>query len=343
MKFKTQNPPHIRSRESNQTMMAEAMIAVLPLYAMAAYYYGIRALFLGAVSVLTCVLTDLVCLLVGRRVPNIRDYSAAMTGMMIPLLMPASVQWEIVAAAGIFAIAVAKHPFGGVGQNVFNPAAAGVAFSMICWPKSLFSYPMPFDTLPIAIDETVRLVSSPARTLALGGVPAIDLRDMLVGNAPGPMGATSILVLMTCLLFLTVRRIASMPMTLSFLAGAAGVAALFPRASMDATESVCYELMSGLMLIGAVFLLNDPVSSPKRRGPRLLYGLLAGIVSMVFRHIGQFEESLLFAVLVMNSAVWIIDLWGEQIAHARRRKQSEAKQDTEIQASAAENLGGIQE
>lgn len=339
MKLRAQNPPHIRSRESNQTVMADVVIALLPLYAMAVYYYGTRALLLGAVGLVCCVATDALCMVVARRVPNIRDLSPAVTGLIIPLLMPASIRLEAVAVAALFGIAVSKHPFGGVGQNVFNPAVAGAAFATVCWPKAMFAYPVPFERLPAAVDDTVRLVSSPARALSLGGAPTTDLMDMLLGNVAGPMGTTNILVLLTCLLFLTVRKTVSLPMTLAFLGGASLIAAAVPRAMLPAAASVQYELMSGMMLFGAIFLLNDPVTSPKRRLPKLLYGFLAGVVSMIFRHLGRYEESLLFAILVMNAAVWIIDLWGEHLAHAVRRKGREPKTDSPIPSPAAGSLG----
>ena len=339
MKLRAQNPPHIRSRESNQTVMLDTIIAMLPLYAMATYYYGIRALALGFFSVAVTTVIDMLCVIAMRNIPNIRDLSPTVTGMLLPLLMPASIRFEVIAAAALFAIAVAKHPFGGVGENIFNPAVAGAAFAAVCWPKAMFLYPVPFDRLPVAVDDTLKLINSPAYTLLLGGAPNTDLLDMLLGNFAGPMGATNILVLCTCFLFLAVRKTVSVWMTGAFLTGAALVAAIVPRAMLSPLSSVSYELMSGLMLIGAIFLINDPVTSPKRKLPKIIYGFLAGVVSMTFRHLGEYEDSLLFAILVMNAAVWIIDLWGEHLAHAFRRKNIELKTNSEISPAVEENLG----
>ena len=343
MKLRAQNPPHIRSRESNQTVMMDAVIALLPLYAMATYYYGKRAVALGLFSVAVTAVLDILCVITRRHVPNIRDLSPVVTGLLLPLLMPASVRFEVVAVAALFAVAVAKHPFGGVGENIFNPAVAGAAFATVCWPKAMFLYPVPFELLPVAVGDSVKLVNSPAYTLMLGGAPSTDMLDMLMGNYAGPMGATNILVLCTCFLYLAVRKTVSIWMTGAFLSSAALVAALMPRAMLSPLASVGYELMSGLTLIGAIFLLNDPVTSPKRKLPKLLYGFLAGAVSMLFRHLGGDEDSLLFALLVMNSTVWIFDLWGEHLAHAFRRKNIEFKNSSEISAATEENLGVVQE
>ena len=340
MKLRAQNPPHIRSRESNQTVMFDVVIAMLPLYAMATYYYGMRALALGLFSVMVTTVFDLLCVIVRRSVPNIRDLSPTVTGMLIPLLMPASVRFEVVAVAALFGIAVAKHPFGGVGENIFNPAVAGTAFAVVCWPRSMFLYPVPFDRLPVMVDSTAqKLINSPAYTLSLGGAPNTDPLDMLMGNFAGPMGATNILVLCTCFLFLAVKKTVSVWKTGAFLAGAALVAAAVPRAMLTPFYSVGYELMTGLTLIGAIFLINDPVTSPKRKLPKIAYGFLAGVISMTFRHLGEYEDSLLFAILVMNASVWIIDLWGEHLAHALRRKNIELKTDSEISQDLEENVG----
>ena len=328
MSLSAQNPPHIRTRETNTTLMSDALIALLPLYAMATYFYGGRAIALGLTGLLTAVFTDFICTVIARRVPNLRDFSPAVTGMILPLLMPASVRSSIVIVAVVFAIVVAKHPFGGVGENIFNPAAAGMAFAIVCWPREVFTYPAPFEKLPLrlAADAAIRTGTSPAQALALGGVPNQTLLDLLMGNVPGPMGAANILVLLTCLLYLIVRRTVHGTATLAFLAGAAATAALFPRTGGVLGFSVLYELMSGMLLFAAVFMLNDPVTSPKRFAPLVVYGAMTGVLSIVFRHLGHYEESVIFALLVMNSAVWLLDLWGERLARRERRKEADDAQ-----------------
>ena len=330
MKLHAQNPPHIRSRESYQTIMVDVIIALLPLYAMATYFYGNRVILLGVFAAAFALLLDMVFVALRHRVPNIRDYSAVITGLLIPLLMPASSRFDIVALAVFFAMAVVKHPFGGIGQNIFNPAVAGVAFVSVCFPRSMFSYPVPFDVLPVNITEEIRLVASPARSLALGGVPALAPLDMLLGNFPGPMGATNILVLVTCLLFLAVRRSVSISLTASYIAGFSFVAACWPRAMLSPAFSVFYELASGIALIAAVFLINDPVTSPKRIESKIIYGFLAGCFCMMLRKIGRYEESILFALLIMNAIVWMTDILGERLAHKIRRANIESQKDKEI-------------
>ena len=251
-------------------------------------------------------------------------------------------RYSIVVVAAVFGVAVAKQPFGGVGENIFNPAAAGMAFAIVCWPTDVFTYPVPFERIPLLLspDTVLRYGTSPAKALALGGLPASTLLDTLMGNVPGPMGCTGILVLFTCLLFLAVRRSVHVLPSLAFLAGAAAMAVLIPRAGGLAAA---YELMCGMLPFAAVFMINDPVTSPKRSLPMLVYGAMTGVISILFRHLGSYEESVIFAILVMNSAVWMLDLWGEQLARERRRRQKhDAKARARVSAAARKNVRDLQ-
>ena len=143
MKLMPKKAPHIRSDVNNKTVMGDAVLALAALYFMAACYHGYRALHLCALSVAVCWAADLFCtLLRGRRV-NLRDFSPAVTGMIIPLMMPANIPWHVVVTAGLFAILAVKQPFGGLGNNLFNPAAGGIAFATVCWTEEMFSYPVP--------------------------------------------------------------------------------------------------------------------------------------------------------------------------------------------------------
>jgi len=333
----TQNPPHIRSRESNASLMLSVIVAMLPLYAIATYFYGPRAVLLGLTGALSAGVTDALCMYLGGRVPNLRDFSSIVTGLMIPLLLPATVRYNIVIVAVLFGIAVAKQPFGGVGENIFNPAAAGMAFAIVCWPADVFSYPVPFERIPLFLtaDTVFRVGTSPAKALALGGLPANTLIDTLMGNVPGPMGCTSVLVLFTCLLFLAVRRAVHVRATLAFLAGAAALAVLTPRAG---GRAALYEMMCGMLPFAAVFMINDPVTSPKRSLPMLVYGATTGVISILFRHLGSYEESVIFAILVMNSAVWMLDLWGEHLARERRREKHDAGTRAGVPAASRKNV-----
>lgn len=329
MKLNEYNPPHIRFSETNKTMMDDVIIALMPLCFMAFYYYGVRALAVCAVSVLACLGADMLgALLLGKK-PNLRDHSSIVTGLVIALLMPASIEYYIPVAAAVFAIFVVKFPFGGVGNNMFNPAAAGFAFAAICWPARIFMYTTPLEKLPVFGEISSKMAQGPANTLSLGGIPTYDGIDMLLGNINGPMGATHILVILTCLIFLLFRKTVPWHMPVLFMLSAALYAAVFPRAGLSAGRSVMFELMSGSLLFGAVFVLTDPVTTPKRWIPRAIYAAVAGLAAMLFRTHGEFEQGVAFTILIMNVFSPLMDSLGEMwYKDKRRRLRNENKKAT---------------
>ncbi len=330
MKLSADYPPHIRSRDTSLSLMFDVVVALLPLYGLAVFFYGPRALMLALISAATCILSDAACSLLMGRGLLLRDLSPVVTGMIIPLLLPASISYTVVIIAALFSSLVIKQPFGGVGQNIFNPAAGGVAFVTLCWPVDVFSYPTPLNTLPMTSSPEVVLERSVSYTLHLGGRPTSDYLDLLLGNVPGPMGATHILVMLACLFYLWVRRGAKINMTGSFIAGAAAWALLFPRGSLSPFESLCYELMSGSLLFAAIFLISDPVTSPKRPIARTLYGAAGGLLCMAFRSLGDMEESVIFGILVMNTFVWLLDTRVESLYHRYRRERTHESDPTQI-------------
>ena len=175
---------------------------------------------------------------------------------------------------------------------------------------------------------------SPAYTLMLGGVPQYDAIDMLLGKYPGPMGATNILVLAACLLYLVFRGTVRWSMPVSFFATVALLAWFFPRSAAGGVASVGYELATGLLLFSGIFLLGDPVTTPKREMSKIAFGIAAGIAAMIFRHVGSIEEEITFAILAMNAMVWGFDMTGERIAGFFRRKRLGLRKDTKIQKKA---------
>ena len=343
MKLSKRSAPHIRHSESNRTLMGDVLLPLCVLCVLAFLYYGPRALAVCAVSVAAAVLADLVCVLLRGRLPNYRDLSPVVTGLIIALMMPATVPYTVVSAASVFAIAIVKHPFGGTGSNLFNPAAAGFSFAAICWPIQVFSYPLPFDQLPLLGqviprqmvfqfgDWAVKLQQNPAFVLKSGGLPTNDLTEMVLGNYPGPMGATNILVILACLCYLLFRGTVRWQLPLPFLASCAAVAFLFPRVGTDSLQALQYEMMAGLLLFGAVFLLSDPVTSPKRDSSLAAYGIFAGVVTMLFRYFGGFEESVPFAILLANAMVPVIDRYNESLHRLIRRKRLEARRHQKTQ------------
>ena len=295
------------SRESSATLMGDMIIAMLPLLVMACYFYGYRPVSVTLAAVITCKIADMFGNLLSRRQLMIADLAPIVTGMMIAMLLPASIPFYIPVAASLFAVLVVKQPFGGTGNNLFNPAAAGFAFAAACWPADVSRYPQPLERLEAAAEVSVRLMEGSAYTLKLGGVPSIEWQELVLGNYAGPMGATHILVMMTCLIYLLVRKTVDWRLPAGFLFSAAFIAFFFARIPTSPINSVCFELFSGSVMFFAVYMVGDPVTSPKTRTGRLIYGLLAGALTMILRYYGGFEQGGMFALLMLNAFSYTID------------------------------------
>ena len=341
MKLSPSPAPHIRHSQTTRGVMGDAITALFFLYGIAFYLHGPRALTLGAASVLVCLACDILCNLIYNKRHNLRDNSSIVTGMILPLMMPVSISYSIVIIAGVFAIFVAKHPFGGTGHNVFNPAAAGFSFVAISFGRVLFTYPLHGSNLPMFGEFEFTAAASPAFTLGIGGIPPYNTMELLLGNYPGPMGATNILVLTACLLYLVFRGTVRWSAPVAFISTVALLALAFPRSPATGFASVAYELSAGLLLFGGIFLLGDPVTTPKREMAKVSFCITAGIVVMLFRHFGRKEEGITFSLLLMNAAVWGFDMVGERVASKIRRRKFAAIKDKKAEKKAKTRMARV--
>lgn len=319
-KLMFQNAPHVRQSETVFTIMTDVIIALVPLYVMSFFYYGARAVMLGLCGVISCLAFSVIGSIVSRERPNIRDLTPVITGLMIPLLMPADIPYRVVLAACAVAILVVKFPFGGTGNNLFNPAAVGFASVALCWPELVFKYPAVLRTLSVFGENAEKAAVSPAHSLAIGAVPEYDVLDLLLGSVPGPMGATNILVIVACGIFLIVRKAVNWRTPVFFLLTYGICSALFPRIGGSGFEALCYELFSGMIVFGAFFMLSEPVTSPKHDFGKLLYSAAAGIVVFLFGHFGGFEDGFVYALIIMNVFTPVFDTVCENALHLYRNK-----------------------
>lgn len=290
----------------------------MPLLAMACYLYGPRPALVCIIAALTANLCDrLVALL--RSTPYDKTENSSLTiALVMCMLLPASVPYSVAIAAVIVAILVGKAAFGGYGSYPFNPAALGYAVAAVSWPEHVFQYPVPFSEMELFGPAQATLVDSAAHTLRAGGVPNISLFNLILGNYAGSMGVTAALILGACVLYLWTRKRITLSAPLGFLVTCAAFAYLMPRlggvgfawpwvhVQMRLT-SVVYELLSGAVLYGAVFLINEPVTTPKTERARLWYGILMGLVTMLFRYYGTYDLGVCFAVLAVNTVGGTLD------------------------------------
>lgn len=304
--------PWLRAAKNNARYMMDVEVALLALLTFSFACYGWRPVLLTALSVLSAVFCELFGNAMRHQRPSVFDGAALVTGTTVGLLMSPLTAYWVPVLASAFAVVVVKLPFGGTGRNLFNPAAAGMALATQCFPTRVFTYPdiaamdgdLPLGALPEGF--VTRL--SPAAELAAGAKANFSFSDLLWGKISGPIGATAVLVLVAAALFLFLRRTASPSVTLPFLAVCVIISVLFPRSDEGGFKyNMALEVCSGYLLFAGIFMLNDPVTSPRHTSARIVYGVLAGILTMLLRHFGRFEEGTCFAVLLMNAFAAPID------------------------------------
>lgn len=315
MKLNVKGSPHIRAKTTTARLMWDVVIALLPALAAGVFVHGWRALVVVAVCIAACQLTEALWLAVrNRRVGGsgglwggwISDGSAAVTGMLLGMTLPASVPYWLAAAGGIFAALLVKGMSGGLGQNCFNPALAARAFLLLVWPVHLVRYPKPGTDL--GLGATVDFVSSatPLHEMQIPALPVESLWRMFLGNIGGSIGETSALALLLGFWYLWKRRVITPHITLSYLGTFAALAFLFFKVE-NRLLWTAYEVLGGGLLLGAVFMATDYATSPVTPRGRVWYGAGCGVLTLLFRYLGLFPEGVTYAVLLMNGLSWRID------------------------------------
>lgn len=276
----------------------ERLIFMAALTVLAAFMQGMRAAVVSVLSVLLCMITDAVCCKIRRIKYDPRGAEVPFWGLAAAMMMPASVPFSLVVQSAVICIVVGKHLFGASDNIVFSPPAISTAFLMICYPAEMLYFPRYGEKYPVFGNFDGTLTRSAEYSLKMGIAPTGSFSDILMGSVSGAVGCTYVLVLLVCGICLVVRRSNSLCVVVSCLVSTGLMALLFPRINVDGWRSVFYELTSGYLLFGTVFLAAEPYRIPQRTMGKVLYGAVLGLVTITFRFFGQTEGSFLFALLI---------------------------------------------
>lgn len=321
--------PFLRSDDRTSRHHIDLLIALTPTLVLPVLYYGWRPVILVLVGILSALLFECIgCLFMGRK-PTVGDGGASATGALIGSLMSPLCPYWMPFLGAAFAILVVKLPFGGTGRYLFSPTAAALAVLTSCWPHRLFTYPALHTTLPLTMEvplDTVVTETSPAGQLFRGAYTVYDSTTLLMGMIPGPIAATGVLVLLAASVYLFIRHSAFLSVTVPYIVACVSMAILFPRVEGSWQASVVMELGSGYLLFAGIFLLNSCIT-PRSRPGKVLYGLLAGVLVMLLRYFGQYEEGVCFAILLVNALAPLVDRygWHLQAFLLRRRARKEVQ------------------
>lgn len=298
------HPPHLHHEDSVSSIMADILIALIPALIWGAYIFGLRAVIVTAVCVLSCVICEFLWCLITRKAQTVTDLSAVVTGVVLAFTLPVSVPLWMPAAGGAFAIIITKMPFGGIGKNIFNSVAASRVF------LSLFEYAekytVPFTSLPLFENPAAETeyVSEAIYSLKDGVIPQIMMFDMFIGNCVGGIGTVSALLILAGGLYLISRHVISLHIPLSFIIAAGAFAYIFPRNSFE-SDYMIYHLLSGGIMLCAVFIATDYSTSPMTSSGKIIFGAGCGIITMLLRYTGI--EGAYISVVIMNLFSRIIE------------------------------------
>ena len=296
MKMTVASSPHIRGNFRTNRIMLDVVLALLPALAVGVWVLGIRALAVTAVCVVSAVAAEWLYSVITRTRNTIVDGSAVVTGLLLAMTLPASVQYWQCAAGSIFAIVVVKALCGGLGQNIFNPALSARALLMLLWPASMVRYE--------ALDGTT--AATPLHHMVMPALPEESLMDMFLGNIPGSIGEISALALLIGGGYLLWRNVISVRIPGAYLGTVAVLTLVFHKTG-DPVSWMLYSLLGGGVMLGAIFMATDYATSPVTPRGQIIFGIGCGVLTVLFRYFGLYPEGVTYAILLMNAAVWVID------------------------------------
>ena len=296
MKLTVASSPHIRGDFRTSRLMLDVVIALLPALAVGVYVLGLRVLAVTAVCVACAVAAEWLYGLLMRGRNTVIDGSALVTGVLLAMTLPHTVPYWLAAVGSVFAIVMVKALCGGLGQNVFNPALAARAFMLLIYPVGMTRYE--------GIDGVT--AATPLHHMVMPALPEESILDMFLGNCPGSIGEVSALALIAGGIYLVARKVISARIPVAYL-GAVAVLTLVFHKTDSAVDWMLYSLLSGGVMLGAIFMATDYATSPATPVGQVVYGIGCGALTVFFRYYGLFPEGVTYAILLMNALVWFID------------------------------------
>ena len=304
--------PHLHTKTSTKSLMRDVVIALIPAVVVSVLFYGWSELLVLGVSVASCVLLEyLITKYLLKGACTIGDWSAVITGVLLALNLPSTTPWWVVLIGAVVAIGVAKMTFGGLGQNLFNPAIVGRVFLLISFPTYMTDWTKPAGFIGNALADGYT-GATPLGIAKGGGVAAIeglDYMDMLFFNIGGSAGELSAIALLLGFAYLLIRRVIRPYITLSILGTVAVFSGIFWAINPAEYTDPIFNLLTGGLLLGSIFMATDYVTSPMSNMGGIVFGIGIGVITMLIRYFGAYPEGVSFAILIMNSVVPLLNKW----------------------------------
>lgn len=289
--------PHIRSEETVSRIMLDVIIALLPATLASIYFFRFNAIKLIVLAVGTAVITEAIIQKLLKKPVTINDLSAVVTGLLLAFNIPASAPWWIPVIGSVFAIAIVKQAFGGLGHNFMNPALAARAMLLASWPVIMTNWVTPG---PDAVSTATPLAILKGEAV---GATMPPLSNLIMGNIGGSLGETSAILLIIGGIYLLYRGVINWRIPFTYIGTVAVLAVIFG----GGFENMIYHLFAGGLMLGAFYMATDYASSPVTPRGQIIFGIGCGIITTVIRLYGGYPEGVSYSILLMNVAAPLLD------------------------------------
>ena len=298
--------PHIHGGDSVSKNMYGVLIALLPALLVSLYFFGLGALIVIVTSVVACAAFEFIIQkYLMKQKASLCDGSAILTGLLLAFNLPSNLPIWIILIGALAAIGIGKMSFGGLGNNIFNPALVGRVFLLISFPAQMTTWPTP-GVFPMTYTDA-QTGATVLTAMKEGATTLPSYADMLLGNMGGSLGEVGAIALLLGFAFMLWRKIITWHIPVSILATVAVFAGIMHLVDPVAYVDPCVQLLSGGLLLGAIFMATDYVTSPMTHGGMIVYGIGIGVLTVVIRLFGAYPEGMSFAILIMNAFTPLIN------------------------------------
>lgn len=302
--------PHIHAAVSTQSLMRDVIIALLPAVLVSILFYGWSEVLVLAVSVASCVLLEYAITRWMLKTPStIGDLSAAVTGLLLAMNLPSTTPWWVIVIGAVIAIGVAKMTFGGIGQNVFNPAITARVFLLISFPTYMTDWTIPQGFLHANDAVSGATLLGMVNEGGVAGIADVSYLRTLFLNIGGSAGEISAIALLIGFAYLVIRKVIKPWITLSIFGTVVLISGIFCLADPSQFTDPVFNLLTGGLILGACFMATDYVTSPMSTLGGVIYGIGIGVIVMMIRYFGSYPEGMSFAILLMNMTVPLLNNW----------------------------------
>jgi len=316
--------PHVHSPVTTQTLMRDVLIGLLPALLGSVYFFGFRALTVTLVSAAAAVFFEWAYCKLMKKHCKVYDMSAIVTGVLLAFVCPPTIPYWMIILGDFFAIILVKMLFGGIGKNIVNPALAGRAF-MFSWPVAMSTW------VKVGFENAAGVLNSADAVTAATPLAAMHqgyidptagtVLDMFLGNVGGCIGETSALLLLIGFAWLLYKKVITARIPLAYMGTVAVLAFLFPMGN-DRIQWMAAQLFGGGLMLGAIFMATDYVTSPLTKLGQLVYGMGCGALTILIRYFGGYNEGVSYAILIMNCCVVLLDRIGRPVKYGAPKKEA---------------------